>query len=283
MIRPEAVKLVKEDPAHVRRLTSLRSTIASLDAEARRVQTLQAAAASASASKARERKVHLNHATLQAIDDEHKSAADKTHFLRPYGLVDATLWKMEGVREWYGGTTGRQDGKLAFSVKSGGGGHYDPVQAGYLRPRLAAEMPVAYHGEDIELTIAPRLQAGQADPRASVRAALRQHWQAGGSGAGAGLHWSARDIVLASEKQLSQTLLTESRYDVGAVRASQPYKDRPAVEEDRTFKRPTAAALMSMEREKYNVQSGGERAAAARVVSLSLQATDSRNYFGHVC
>ncbi len=223
----ESVRAARSDPATDKRLAALRSVFEGITESVAAASATQAADAAKAASRARAAQVRGAHDRTEQATEAGRRPPDRAHFYRPYGQLDRSLWEAEDLRAWYGG--GAATGSLAGPDFGGATLGASLAQAGYTMPAARA-LPRAANPYRADAPSVPRPE----DALNASRAAAAATWRA----AGAGVHWSDRDAVLALERTTARAALAATGYQPGAVQASQPFKSRPAEDDAWRFKPP---------------------------------------------
>lgn len=227
----ESARAARSDPDTERRLAALRNVFTGITESVAATAATQEADAAKAASRARAAQVRGVHARAEQATEAGRRPPDRAHFLRPYGHLDKSLWAAEDLRAWYSG--GAATGSLTGPDFGGATLGATLAQAGYTMPASRALPRAAANPYAADAPSVPRPE----DALNSSRAAAAATWRA----AGAGVHWSDREAVLALEHTTARAALAATGYAPGLVQASQPFKSRPAEDDAWRFKPPPPA------------------------------------------
>jgi len=269
VIKSEHPRVVKNDPATVKRLSELKASFEGLNDSALRVAASAARSAEAAASRARRAQVFETHARLEEGLEAGRRAPDRAYYLRPYNHMGNDLWQHPELRSWYSG--GAASGTLAgpdFGAATLGA---TLAEAGYTMPAARA-LPAPPNPFRAGAPEPPH----PADALNSTRAALAASWRARAND----VHWMDREALLPAERAAAATQ-RDAFWSQGLVKDAQPFKARTAEESAHRFSPPPPAALReTMETARVEGARGGlGNAAAARAAKMSAFATDRSNFF----
>lgn len=244
--------------------------------ESSRVRSMEAAS-----SKARHRKVDLEHTRSAAATEDGRRASDRAYFVRPLRADQGDLWQYGELRSWYGGGAGGGDAMAGDDFRAPPMGAA-LVQGGYSIPAIVARggttlgtsigganphLPDAAPSASVTLNDA--INAARTSAQGETRRALRQ------------AHWTDRDALVAVGTETSRRLLAPTGYASNLVATSRPFKDRPAADDTWRFNPPPPNALKEtfVTSRVVGARDAAGNSQRTKDTKNIFSATDTRNYW----
>jgi hypothetical protein len=276
VMHTETFHVRHRDAATEVRLSALRSTLESESAAASRIESSRVKSMEAASSKARHRKVDLEHSRAEAASETDRRASDRAYFVRPLRGDQSELWQYGELRSWYGGGAGGGDAMAGDDFRAPSIG-IALTHAGYSVPAHTAHLTSSFDHNPHSST-APTLPSDTINEkinaaRTAVLGETRRQLNAA--------HWSDRDALIAVSGETSRQLLAPTGFTEGLVLTSRPFKNRPAEDDTWRFNPPKPAVLKEafMTSRSDAAHDGTRNSQRSKDTKIIFNTTDAKNYW----